>query len=160
MPDVVSNTSPLLYLHQLGLLEILPTLYTRVVVPDAVAAEIADGARLGYAVPELARLSWLDIATPSAGEVLKLTTDLDAGERAAIALAIERKSDLLIIDDNLARKHAALIGVVYTGTLGVLLKAKSEKRIVAILPLVDQLEGLGFRLATATRAAVLRLAGE
>ena len=35
--DVVTNTSPLLYLHQLRLLDLLPTLYDRIVVPIAVA---------------------------------------------------------------------------------------------------------------------------
>jgi predicted nucleic acid-binding protein len=49
--DVVTNTSPLLYLHQLGLLEILPRLYERVVVPTAVVEELLEGGRRGYDVP-------------------------------------------------------------------------------------------------------------
>jgi len=45
--DVVTNTSPLLYLHQLGLLDLLPDLYERVVVPTAVLRELEEGAKLG-----------------------------------------------------------------------------------------------------------------
>jgi predicted nucleic acid-binding protein len=40
VPDVVTNTSPLLYLHRLGRLDLLPTLYETLVVPEAVLAEL------------------------------------------------------------------------------------------------------------------------
>ncbi len=43
MPETISNTSPLEYLYQCNLLELLPKLYGRVVVPEAVAAEIREG---------------------------------------------------------------------------------------------------------------------
>lgn len=60
----------------------------------------------------------------------------------------------------LARRHARLLGLTITGTLGVLLRAKNEGFLPAVAPVVDKLEQLGFRLAPETRAAVLRLAGE
>lgn len=41
MREVISNTSPLQYLHQLDLLDVLPTLYGEVLVPAGVAREIA-----------------------------------------------------------------------------------------------------------------------
>ena len=89
-----------------------------------------------------------------------IVTDLGDGERAAIALAASRKSDLLLLDDALARRHAKLLGLVVSGTLGVLLKAKQVGLVPAVAPLVDRLDVLGFRLAAETRAAVLALAGE
>jgi predicted nucleic acid-binding protein len=36
MPDVISNTTPLQYLHQLGCLDFLYQLYQQVIVPQAV----------------------------------------------------------------------------------------------------------------------------
>lgn len=160
MRDVVTNTSPLLYLHQLGLLEILPRLYERVVVPSAVVAELSDGARLGYDVPAPATLSWVVVEASPGAAILPMVTALGDGERAAIALAATRKSDLLLLDDALARRHARLLGLTVTGTLGVLLRAKSEGLLPSIAPVVDKLEKLGFRLAPETRAGVLRLASE
>jgi predicted nucleic acid-binding protein len=53
-----------------------------------------------------------------------------------------------------------LLGLTVTGTLGVLLRAKTEGHLPAVSPVVDKLEQLGFRLAPETRAGVLRLAGE
>lgn len=64
MPDrlVVSNTSPLLYLHQIGQLDLLRQLYGKVVVPGAVARELARGAQLGIDVPDLGRHPWVEVA--------------------------------------------------------------------------------------------------
>jgi predicted nucleic acid-binding protein len=43
VPDVISNTSPLQYLHQVGLLHLLPALFGQVYVPDAVVLELEGG---------------------------------------------------------------------------------------------------------------------
>jgi predicted nucleic acid-binding protein len=41
MPDpTISNTSPLFYLHRLNHLDLLRQLYQRVIVPEAVVAEL------------------------------------------------------------------------------------------------------------------------
>jgi len=67
--DVVTNTSPLLYLHQLKLLELLPRLYKRIIVPSAVVMELSEGARIGYVVSCLRLLrsstDWNDLASAS-----------------------------------------------------------------------------------------------
>lgn len=152
MRDVVTNTSPLLYLHQLRLLELLPRLYERVVVPSAVVAELSDGARLGYDVPAPSTLPWAVVEAPPGAAILPMVTALGDGERAAIALAASRKSDLLLLDDGLARRHARLLGLTVTGTLGVLLRGKTEGHVPVVAPVVDKLEQLGFRLAPETRA--------
>lgn len=160
MRDVVTNTSPLLYLHQLGLIELLPRLYERVVVPTAVVAELSDGAKHGYDVPVPSSFAWVDVEAAPGAAVLPLVTDLGDGERAAIALAASRRSDLLLLDDAIARRHAKLLGLAVTDTLGVLLRAKETGLVPAIRPAVDQLARLGFRLAHETRAAVIKLARE
>jgi predicted nucleic acid-binding protein len=64
------------------------------------------------------------------------------------------------MDNGLARAHARGIGLRISGTLGVILRAKKEGRIMAVAPLLRELEAEGFRVAPATRADVLRLAGE
>ena len=108
------------------MIDLLPKLYGRVVAPTAVAEELAEGARLGYDVPVVAQLEWMDIVAAPSPALLKLAPALGEGERAAIALASDRRSDLLIIDDGLARRHAMLLGLTITGTFGVLLRAKAS----------------------------------
>lgn len=160
MRDVVTNTSPLLYLHQLKLMDLLPRLYQRIVVPSAVVTELAEGARSGYDVPSPATLPWVIVESPPGALFLPMVTALGEGERAAIALAASRKSDLLLLDDALARRHAHLLGLPVTGTLGILLRAKAAGFLPALVPVIDALEQLGFRLAHDTRAAAIRLADE
>jgi predicted nucleic acid-binding protein len=67
---------------------------------------------------------------------------------------------LALLDDQRARRFARRKGIRVTGTLGILLKAKQSGRLKLIQPLVDRLEGLGFRLDPLTRKHVLDLSGE
>jgi hypothetical protein len=89
-----------------------------------------------------------------------LVPDLGAGEREVLTLALETPDSLVLLDDALARCYARQLGVVFTGTLGILLKAKQSGYINLIRPVLDQLDDLRFRLDSATRVAVLRLAEE
>ena len=87
-------------------------------------------------------------------------SDLGASEREALALAAEAAQTVLIIDDGLARRHAEILRVRFTGTAGLLAKAKGAGLIPAVAPVLDRLAALRFRLAPETRAAILRLVGE
>jgi predicted nucleic acid-binding protein len=53
-----------------------------------------------------------------------LETQLDKGESSAIALAIETPGSTIILDDYKAKKIATQLGLAYTGTIGVIVKAK------------------------------------
>lgn len=160
MPEVISNTSPLQYLFQAGVLDLLPTLYGRVTVPGAVADEITRGRAGGVALPDIAALPWTVVREVGQRSLLPLVTDLGAGEREVLALAVETPGALVLLDDGIARRHARLLGIVFTGTLGVLLKAKREGRIGAVAPVLDRLDSVRLYLDANTRAAVLKAAGE
>lgn len=43
MPEVIADTSPLQYLFQLGLLQLLPDFYGEVAVPAGVVQEVHSG---------------------------------------------------------------------------------------------------------------------
>jgi predicted nucleic acid-binding protein len=146
-------------LHQLGQLDLLRTLYSRLLVPESVVAELQVGRARGHEVPTVADHPWMVVVSSPTLSLLALATDLGQGESEAIAVAHERRG-MLILDDALARRHATLLGVPCTGTLGVLLKAKVAGHLKQIAPLVHDLVELGFHLAPSTREAVLRLAGE
>ena len=67
---------------------------------------------------------------------------------------------MLILDDRLGRLHAEALRLTFTGTIGILLRAKVEGRIARIEHVLEHLDLLGFRLSARTRAAVLKQAGE
>jgi len=160
VPNVITDTSPVQYLYQASLLELLPTLYDQILVPQGVADELAIGRFLGVALPDPADLSWMTIRPGRSGAILPLVTDLGLGEREALALAVETTDSLVLLDDALARRYARFLGIEFTGTLGILLKAKRSGYLASVAPILDQLEALRFRLDPSTRATVLKLAGE
>jgi len=160
MPEVIVDTSPLQYLHQLGHLDLLPFFYGNVLIPEAVVREIATGRAQGISLPDLAGLSWIQVRRVVGQSVLPLVSDLGAGEREVLALALEAKQPLVVLDDRLARRQAQRFNFSMTGTLGLLLKGKRSGQIDQLEPLLDRLATLNFRLDAATRASVLSLAGE
>lgn len=160
MPEVISNTSPLQYLYQLDLLDLLPALYGEIVIPHGVAKEIAAGRARGVSLPVPESVPWIRIQEVTNAALLPLVPDLGAGEREVLALALELSNPLVILDDGLARRFAQRLEIALTGTLGLLLKAKQIGRVERIEPLLDRLEALNFRLDPETRAHVLRVAGE
>ena len=160
MPEVVCNTSPLQYLHQIGHLALLPRLVGSVIVPVAVVDELAVGRAAGIALPDPSVLEWVRVQRPLSERAVRLITDLGPGESEVLMLGLELPNSVLILDDGLARRVAESLGLHFTGSLGLLLDAKRAGLIPAVSPLLDQLQELRFRIAPHTRRAVLELAGE
>lgn len=160
MAEVICNTSPFQYLHQIGKLEILPGLAGRVVVPPAVVAELAEGREQGVDLPDLADLAWVTVRAPQSSAAAPLIADLGPGETQVLMLALESPGALVVLDDARARRVAEMRRIPLTGTLGLLLDAKRVGLIPSVKPCLERLQTLGFRLARPTRAAVLRLAAE
>lgn len=160
MAEVICNTSPIQYLHQLELLHIIPALARRVIVPPAVVGELAEGRAAGVNLPDPSALDWISVRCPASALALPLITDLGPGEIEVLMLALESRESIVVLDDALARRVAAMLAVRLTGTLGLLIDAKRAGLIPSIAPLLDQLQTLRFRIAPHTRAAVLTLAEE
>ena len=161
MPEyVISNTSPLFYLHRLGQLDLLQKLYTRLLVPEAVVDELQAGRDQGEDVPEVTGYDWIEVRAVRMPAVVTLISDLGAGEAQVLALALEVPGSLVLLDDRLARAVARMRNIRLTGTAGVLLKAKQEGHMSAVAPLLDRLLQLDFRLSDAVKASILKLAQE
>ncbi|ETW97352.1 MAG: hypothetical protein ETSY1_23100 [Candidatus Entotheonella factor] len=160
MPDVICDTSPLQYLYQLEILSVFQSLVQRIIVPPAVVKELEVGRALGVNLPDPIALDWVTVRSPAGAAVLPLTMELGPGETEVLALALESTDALVILDDALARQVAAALSIRFRGTLGLLLDAKEAGLVLAITPLLNQLQALGFRLHSATREAILDLAGE
>jgi predicted nucleic acid-binding protein len=161
MPElVISNTSPLFYLHRLGHLELLKKLYRQIIVPEAVVNEPKAGRDQGEDVPDVFAHGWIVVRSVRIPRFIRLITDLGPGEAEVLALALEEIESLVILDDRLAREVARLQDLRITGTAGILLKAKQERHITAVAPLLDKLAHLGFRLGDTAKASILHLAQE
>lgn len=93
-------------------------------------------------VTDTAPSSWLLVASPQDQDLVRqLRNSLDAGEAEAIALALERRAALLLIDERRGRRTAVALGLPITGLLGVLADAKQARHIELVKPVLDELIG-------------------
>ena len=119
------------------------------------------GKAIGIDLPDVRALPWLKIQAPEGLDKVPTAADLGAGEREVLALGMQIPGAVVILDERLGRLHAEALKLTFTGTLGIVLRAKVEGRIPRIEPLLAQLDHLGFRLSVKTHAAFLdRLANE
>lgn len=159
---VVSDTTPLLYLARVGRLDLLGDLYGEVVAPQTVWDELVEASPDAPGVDAVRAVTWLrvvpDVLAP-AGAV-RVLSEIDEGEAAAIAIALERRAALLLMDDAAGRRAAGELGVPVRGTLGVLVTAKTAGLLFAVAPVIDALQAEGFRASVVVVEQALRAAGE
>jgi hypothetical protein len=151
---VVSDTTALTALLQVGLEEILPRLFNEVVIPEAVERELR---RAHSVLPSF--LHTIPVADRKI--VDRLCRELDQGEAEAIALMLEKRGDLLLIDERKGRRVAQREGVPVIGLLGVLLEAKRRSFIPSLREAVGKLQTTaGFRISDALMTRLFKESGE
>ena len=150
---VVSNSSPLIALARIQRLDLLSAIFESVLIPPAVAREIASSISV---LP-----IWLRIQAPTAMRPVSLQRRrLGDGEWEALALAIELRADWIIFDDLPARRSAETSGLNVIGTLGTLVAAKRAGLLKSIRPELDALLRTSFFLNPKLYDELLRAAGE
>lgn len=155
--NVVSDASALINLARIGELDLLHRLYGELLIPDAVWREVViEGAGQPRA-EEVRAASWIETRDVANEHLVRaLRQDLDAGEAEAIALALEVRADLLLMEET-----ARHLGMRHVGLLGVLITAKRSGLIEAVKPYLDRLRDIaGFRVSDELYVCVLRDEGE
>lgn len=158
---VVSDASPLVTLARIRRLGLLPELYGRVIVPEAVWNEIVFVSAEKAGSAELRSAAWLEhrVVQDSAA-VAALRTLLDQGESEAIVLSQEVNADLLLIDERAGRDTAKSRGLRVTGLLGLLAEAKHRGFITRLAPVIEEVRAADFRISDELVRRVLEQAGE
>ena len=117
----VFDSSPIIFLTKLGIIEAASDLFDRIDIPSSVYSEIRRK-------PDASAEAVADLINGKRISVLKaenerfvnaLSRRLGIGEAEAIALSIETGADLVILDDHTARAEAMRLGLSVKGTLGI-----------------------------------------
>jgi uncharacterized protein len=161
---VVSNTSPLVYLAQLGDIALLPKLFSEIVIPRGVYEEISVGGAgfpVAHAIEGASGL-WLSVKEiTNKGQAGALRQcGLHTGEAEAIVLAGEINASALLMDDRDGIKAAASAGINVIRTLGVYRLAKGRGIISAVRPKLDELRRAGFWVRDEHYRMILESLGE
>lgn len=147
---IISDTSCFIILTNINELDILHKVYQKILTTQEIAIEY------GEALPE-----WVEIVTvKDKYRQQLLEMQIDKGESSAIALALETPNSIVILDDYKARKIAQQLGIIYTGTIGVIIKAKLKEIIPSIKPLLEKIKQTDFRLSSEIELLALKEAKE
>lgn len=158
MRVVVADTSPVNYLILIGCIDLLPRLYQRIVIPQEVLDELSALATPTQVAVWVRSLpEWIEVRQRPFGAAARKEIEalgLDAGEQAAIEVALAEPGSLLLIDESAGRAAAAQFGINHTGTLGVLVAA-SREGLVDLKSALDHLQRTNFRASQLLLAKLL-----
>lgn len=134
MNIVIADASCLITLNNIDETDLLRKLYDQIFVTPEVAEEV------GSSLPE-----WVAQQSSSNYSLIdQLSTRLEIGEATSIALALELTDCVLIIDEKKGRRTARELGIVITGTFGVVSKGIEGGLIIDPGTIVERLEDAGF----------------
>ncbi len=161
---IISNTSPLLNLAIIDHLHLLPQQFDRVLIPPIVLEELKPDT--GYPgverIEQALREEWLQVVELKDNNLAQaLMLELDEGEAAAIALALEQKYSRILMDERDGRAKAKMLGVQPIGVLGVLLRAKNHGTVTSVKVAMQALKAeAGFFIADDLFKIIIAQAGE
>ncbi|MDX5479089.1 MAG: DUF3368 domain-containing protein [Cyclobacteriaceae bacterium] len=143
---IIADTSCLIVLDKVGYLDLLNKVFGEVVITQQVFEEF------GKSAPPWILIEKTKNPNPNQ-KILEAT--LDKGEASSISLAMDYDDSLLIIDESKGRKIAKSLGLKITGTLGILVIAKSNNLIGEVKPIIDKIKSTNFRISPQLEQLVL-----
>ncbi|MFA4829350.1 MAG: DUF3368 domain-containing protein [Thermodesulfovibrionales bacterium] len=164
MPEklVISNASPLMNLAIIGRLDLLRQFFSKIHITQAVWKEVVVDGKGKEGVSEVKDAKWIKVVNIEETPLLQLLKkDLDVGEAETIAYALQKKNALVLLDEEDAREIADFYKIEKTGVIGILIKAKKEKKLPLLKPVLDELRNkAGFWIKDSLYKEILKIVGE
>ncbi len=151
MPKVIiTDTSVLILFQKISRLDLLQNIYEEIITTPEIAAEYGNDLPVWIKIQVVTDRKYQEL----------LELHVDKGEASAIALAKEYSDVLLLLDDLKARKLAAKSNLKFTGTLGIITKAKNDGLIDTIKPVLDKIQKTDFWISDKILKEILVLNNE
>ena len=158
---VVSDSTILIGLVKIGKLDLLKEIFSKVFIPEEVFKEVVERGKGKPGSEIIKEAAWIE-AKPVKDkiQVAFLLGSLEKGEAEVLVLARELKADLILLDEEKARKSAVIAGFEIMGLLGLFILARNLDLIHEVRPLVDELMIKKFRISDKIIVKTLKKAGE
>lgn len=156
---VVINASPLITLFRSGQADLLPRLFTHIVVPEAVWKEVVLDEWEDAAARQLSKQSWpVRVEVECSRRVA--AWQLGAGETAVLSHALANPPLRAVIDDMDARRCASTLNIPILGTGGLLVLAKRRGLLTSVAEGIAKLRDAGLWLSDDMARILATQAGE
>ena len=155
---VIADAGPLIALAKVKRLGVLKRLFGCVFITPEVAHELQIGSTSPGAVLLAQALRSGTLALLPSNAAPAPHPFLDAGEASCLAAATP--NSLLLIDERLGRREAAMLGIAVAGTAGVLGSAKTRGFIKEVVPVLEKMRAAGYFLGDGVIELARRQAGE
>jgi len=158
---VVSDSTILIGLVKIGKLDLLKEIFSKVFIPEEVFKEVVERGKGKPGSEGIKEAAWIE-AKPVKDkmQVAFLLGSLEKGEAEVLVLSRELEADLILLDEEKARKSAVIAGFKVMGLLGLFILAKNLGLIHEVRPLVDELMIKKFRISDKLIEETLKRAGE
>lgn len=158
---VVCDSTILIGLSKIGRLDLLREVFSRISVPQEVFHEVGKRGEGKPGSKSIKDTDWIEIIpVKDTTQVDLLMLSLDKGEAEVLALAKQLRADLILADEEKARKSAVLAGYDVMGLLGLFVLAKKFGLIDQVRPLIGELKRNKFRISDRIVSETLKRAGE
>jgi predicted nucleic acid-binding protein len=158
---VVTDSTVLIGLAKLGKLTLLKEIFLNVSIPEEVFKEVVERGKDKPGSKLIRESSWIETkVVKDKTQVNFLMGSLERGEAEVLALARELEADLILLDEEKARKSAVIAGFNVMGLLGLFNLAKNIGLIHEVRPLINELMAKKFRISGKVIEEALKKAGE
>lgn len=158
---IVSDSTILIGLAKVDRLDLLREAFYEIYVPEEVFKEVTDRGIDKPGAQDIRKSAWIKVRTvKDRTQVNLLMASIDKGEAEVLALSKEMEAELVLLDEEKARKSAVIAGFNVVGLLGILVLAKKLELLDEIKPLIEELGRKKFRISDVIIAEALKQAGE
>ena len=158
---VVSDSTILIGLEKIGKSHLLREIFSKIFIPEEVFKEVVERGKGKPGSKVIKEAAWIEVKpVKDRIQVSFLLGSLEKGEAEVLVLARELEADLILLDEEKARKSAVIAGFEIMGLLGLFILAKNLGLIYEVRPLVDELMIKKFRISDKIIEETLKKVGE
>jgi len=163
MSLVIADAGPLIALSRIERLELLKTLFNKVVITDTIRDEVLDNRHERGKTPvrNAIETGWISVIAVDQGNWKPINPGVDAGESSAIFLARQSPdSTLLIMDDQAGRAEARYHHLAVIGVAAVIGIARERGLINSAKDLLNEMRHAGYYIGESVIEVILKEIGE